>query len=119
LRYSDCRSANLNDTSFYDADLNGANLNGADVHNAVFDRADLRNADLTDLRDWQTIQSITGADLHDVRNPPAGFLSWAYSQGALDIAEYDDWVKKLKETPATGPATVPTTGVSAKLENSR
>lgn len=101
LRYSDCRSVNLSRTDFKDADLNGANLGEATVREAVLDRADLRNADLTGLRDWQTIESIRGADVHGVRNPPPDFLGWASAHGALDIAGYDDWQKKLAETPTT------------------
>ena len=66
-----------------DAHFASARLAGADVAQASFDNAELTGADLTELQHWQSIKTIRGANLYQVKNPPAGFLTWALQQGAV------------------------------------
>jgi hypothetical protein len=107
LRKCDCSQADLTDADLADADLNGAALSGADVQNANLDRADLRNADLSGLRNWQAIASIDLADIHGVGNPPDGFIAWATSHGAVDVADEAAWNKLLPENPERRPTSGP------------
>jgi len=83
LRNADLHDSSLTGASFADADLTGARLAGADVAQASFDNAELTGADLTELQHWQSIKTIRGANLYQVKNPPAGFLTWALQQGAV------------------------------------
>ena len=88
LRAANLRDADLNHSSltgaiFDDADLTGASLAGADVDQASLARADLTGADLSQLQHWQSIKSLRGANLYQVKNAPAGFLPWAFQQGAV------------------------------------
>jgi hypothetical protein len=83
LRGADLRAASLTGVVADDADLTGANLAGADVAQASLARADLTGADLNQLKNWQSLKSLRGANLYQVKNPPAGFLPWALQQGAV------------------------------------
>ena len=80
---ADLRDAHFASARLDDADLTGARLAGADVAQASFDNAELTGADLTELQHWQSIKTIRGANLYQVKNPPAGFLTWALQQGAV------------------------------------
>ena len=93
LKSANLRGAQLDRASFAGADLRNADLNGsslsnADLEGAVFDNADLRGVDLAGAR-WQDIRSIAGANVANIRNPPAGFVSWALKHGAVSIADAD------------------------------
>jgi hypothetical protein len=89
-------SANLRDSSLdhgvfanadlTDADLAGSSLVGADLDGTFLDGADLRLADVKDIR-WQLIESIKGANVAGVRNPPEGFRTWALAHGAIENPE--------------------------------
>jgi hypothetical protein len=110
LRKADCSRVDFTDADFSDADLNGAALSDAEMKNATLDRADLRAAELSALRDWQSISSITLANIHGVRNPPPGFVAWATSRGAVDVADDAAWNKMLSNVAASQPLSVfPTT----------
>jgi hypothetical protein len=92
-------SANLRDSSLdhaifananlTDSDLAGSSLVGADLTGAFLDSADLRQADLRDVV-WQRIESIKGANIAGVRNPPEGFRAWAMGHGAVDNPEANE-----------------------------
>jgi hypothetical protein len=69
-----------------DTDLAGSSLVGEDHTGAFLDDADLRQADLKDVR-WQRIESIKGANIAEVRNPPVGFQAWALAHGAVENPE--------------------------------
>ena len=83
LRNADLHNTSLTGANFEDADLSGASLAGADVAQASLARADLTGADLSQLQHWQSLKSLRGANLYQVKNPPAGFLPWALQQGAV------------------------------------
>ena len=109
--------AELNDANVYDAkliladlsgaDLTGANLMLANLHDANltdvdFNRADLSGADLwrSNLRgimNWKKIKSIEKANINDVNNPPHGFIEWAKENGAVQIRDYGEWKRSLRE----------------------
>ena len=101
LRDADLTSADLTDATLSDVDLTQARLTRAKVSGASFDRADLRGASLSGVRDWQAIRSIQWANIHAVSSPPEGFVAWALSRGAVDIAEDAVWEKLLAEQFAT------------------
>jgi len=81
FRGGDWSRARLRDAELEDADLVGANLSGCDLAGANLRNADLRNTDISGLI-WRDIKSIDGANIHGIRNPPAGFLPWALAHGA-------------------------------------
>jgi len=97
FRNADFSQAQLADTNLSDADFNGVNLGFADVSRANLSNLDLRNADLNNLR-WNEISAIQLANVYGVKNPPAGFLSYALSHGAVSIQSDDDWSKLLNST---------------------
>lgn len=91
LNSANFRNAHLERAKFLQADLGnsdmtGSSLVGADISGATLDRADLSDADLKDLV-WQHVKSLKGANLHNVRNAPEGFLAWSLSHGAADSAD--------------------------------
>jgi hypothetical protein len=103
LRKSDCSHVDFTEADFSDADLNGAVLSDAQMQNATFDRADLRGSDLSGLRDWQSIASMTMANIGGVRDAPDGFLAWAASHGAVDVGDDAVWNKMISHAAATQP----------------
>jgi hypothetical protein len=84
LRGADLRECNLAGSSADDADLFRANLAGADVARISLERADLREADLNNLRHWDQIKAMRQCNILGVRNPPAGFVAWAKTMGAVE-----------------------------------
>jgi hypothetical protein len=96
LEWADLRSANfrsgdlhlshLRNAKLQDADLVGANLAGADLSGASLQNADLQNTDIAGIL-WRDIQSIQGANVYGVRNPPEGFLPWALQHGARSVPD--------------------------------
>ena len=74
LRGLNAGDANLTNTDLTEADATGTNLEGAD----------LSHADLRDLK-WTGIARMSGANVHGVENPPAGFLDWAMAHGAISV----------------------------------
>ena len=85
LRGADLRECALAGARLDDTDLFGASLAGADLKSASLARADLRNTDLAGVRNWQTIKSMAQANVLGVRNAPDGFVSWAKTNGAVEI----------------------------------
>ena len=89
FRWANLRGANLRGTSlagsdFDDADLFGASLAGADVGGVSLNRADLRGADLNQVRNWQSITGIKGANIYNLQHAPDGFAAWAKKMGAVE-----------------------------------
>jgi hypothetical protein len=95
LRSSDLHAANLDSARCNDADLNGANLSGANLHKTLLKQADLRQANLNGILDWKSIPSISWANILGVKNAPAGFVDWAKSLGAVEIADDDEWIARI------------------------
>ena len=86
MRDSSLDHAVFANTDLTGADLAGSSLVGADLTGAFLDDADLRQADLKDVN-WRRVQSIKGANIAGVRNPPEGFHAWALAHGAIDNPE--------------------------------
>jgi Pentapeptide repeats (8 copies) len=82
FRNCDLRHAKLTDANLEDADLFNANLSGADLSLTNLKNADLGSADLQGIA-WEGIRSVEGANVHGVKNAPAGFLQWARRNGAI------------------------------------
>src|SRR5271166_1749034 len=86
LQWGNFRESNLSGANLRDADLSNADFCAANLSQAVLDGAKLDGADLgkTDLNGvkWQSIGSVKGTNLWQVRNPPEGFLEWAGQHGA-------------------------------------
>jgi hypothetical protein len=104
LRSADLSATDLTDATADDADLNGANLSAANLRGTSFARADLRNCDLRGVRDWAAVRSVRLANVHGVRNPPDGFLTWATAAGAVAVPDDAGWEKLAA---ADGPAAKP------------
>jgi hypothetical protein len=96
LRDADLRNADLTEATLTDADLTGANLSGANVQGVVFDKADLRGADLTDLRNWRSIESWRLTNIDGVKNSPDGLEEWATHHGAVRLANTEQWNTAIK-----------------------
>jgi hypothetical protein len=90
LRSTNFRGSHLEQVSFNaatldESDLSGAVLSGADLSDASLEDADLTNADLRDVH-WIHIASIKNANIFGVKNPPQGFVDWALTHGAQNVA---------------------------------
>lgn len=88
LRGASLDHARCSETDLRNSDLEGSNLAWADFTGARLDDADLRGADLKEIQ-WQHMKSITGANIADVKNAPAGFADWAVAHGAVTQTEAD------------------------------
>jgi hypothetical protein len=86
FRSGDLDRARLANADLENADLVGANLAGSDLTDASLKNADLRNTNISGIN-WRKIQSIQGANIYGVRNPPDGFLPWALEHGARSAPE--------------------------------
>lgn len=91
LKGADLRDANLDGADFTDAILTGADLRGVHLRHAVvagvhLGTADLRGADLTGIRGWEHVGSVSYLNLEGVRGAPAGFCERMLSAGAVDAA---------------------------------
>jgi len=94
-------SSDLSSSSLRLASLAGGLLGGATLLAATLDSADVRGADLhdanlmgaslLDIRYWRELRSVTGANFHSVRNPPEGFLEWAFLNGAVCVESLETW----------------------------
>ncbi len=82
FRESNFSGTNLQDADLGEADFCSARLNGAVLDGATLDAADFGNTDLSQLK-WQKINSLKGANIGHVRNPPRGFIQWATQHGAV------------------------------------
>lgn len=82
LQDADLQHANFTDARMLGAQLAGAFLKGADLSGAHLSTVDFRGADLTGVRGWDQIRSISYANIEGVRNAPPGFREWAVTRGA-------------------------------------
>ena len=69
-----------------DADFSGAELRDADLTGASLEDTDLEGADLEGVK-WGNLRSVKGMNVYGVRKAPAGFLEWAFGQGAVATKE--------------------------------
>lgn len=91
LNSANLRNAHLDRAKLLQADLRGSDLTGsflmsADLSGAALDDADLSNADLSKIV-WQHLGTVKGANVHEVKNAPEGFVTWAMSHGAVDAPQ--------------------------------
>lgn len=91
LRSTNLRGATLLKTSLRsstldDADLSRADLRGADLTAASLEDADLNSAELQGIK-WSNVRSVKNLNLYAVKNPPPGFLDWAFAHGAINKKE--------------------------------
>jgi hypothetical protein len=91
LQRANLYQADLNDAKFDGADLSNSTPNDANFENASFTDANLSGADLGDIHNWRSIKSISGANIHAVRNAPPGFMTWALENGAIDVPPSVDY----------------------------
>jgi hypothetical protein len=84
FRQSDLSSVNFNSSDLADGDFCGARFPKSDLTSATLDGADLGNADLRSIQ-WQQIKSLKKTNLAGVKNAPDGFLTWAFSKGAVQL----------------------------------
>lgn len=104
-------NARLDGATLADSDLSGGNFVGSDLVGAWFDgttmvwadllyanlretsfyQADLRYVRLEDIRGWQAIKNISCANIWGVIGAPAGFRSWALSNGAVEVETDEEW----------------------------
>jgi hypothetical protein len=99
LRQATLDRVDLTDADLTDCDLAGANLSNANLSGAKLNRADLRGTDLSGISNWTAISGIEKANIHGVRNAPAGFVDWAMSHQAVDIESDQKWNALLNAEP--------------------
>ena len=87
FRNCDLRGAHLRDSDLESADMFAVNLAGADLSSADLKDVDLRYSDWKGVQ-WDGIQSMAGANIYGVKNPPDGFVQWAIQHGA--VSKKDD-----------------------------
>jgi hypothetical protein len=85
FRDCDLSNASLENADLSDADLSGADLTGANLSQANLNNADLNACNLARVR-WEDIADVRDARISQVKNPPAGFMAWAGSHGAITIS---------------------------------
>ena len=100
LRNTILRGASLRGANLQGADLTGADLTGADLRGAIFKgaemagatlaAAELRGADLSDLRGWESLGSVSYAQIEGVRHAPPEWKEWMLARGALEGAGMED-----------------------------
>jgi hypothetical protein len=100
FREASLANSDLTDADLSDADLTAANLTRANLARVNFSRADLRNADLRAIA-WRDIQSVRLANVKDVKNPPPGFIEWAMQNGAVALADDDEWNTLIQKDKST------------------
>ena len=84
LAGANLEGADLRGAILITANLSGANLRGANVAGARLSAATLDLADLTEVQGWDKLSSISYASIEGLRSVPAGFLDYAYENGAVD-----------------------------------
>jgi len=78
LPHADLTLAILEKTILYEANLNNVLFEGA-----ILTNANLTGADIKEIKNWRTIESIKGANITGVKNAPEGFIEWALENGAV------------------------------------
>ena len=99
LRHVMLQGGSLCGANLQDADLTGADLTGADLREAVLKGAQvagatlataaLDGADLTALRGWESLGSVSYARIDGARHPPPGWREWMLARGAADSADLE------------------------------
>ena len=102
LRHAMLQGASLRGANLQGADLSGADLTGADLCGAVLKgarvgaatlaTAGLEGADLSALRDWESLGSVSYARIDGVRHAPPGWREWMLARGAGEGADPGDEV---------------------------
>jgi uncharacterized protein YjbI with pentapeptide repeats len=105
FREADLSGADLSIAELQDADLTQSNLEDTNLADADLSRADLRFADVGGSA-WKNIQSLRLANIYGIKNASSEFLAFAQKQGAVSLANDDDWNALLsKAVSAPSPAT--------------
>lgn len=96
LQNADMSGAAFVLTNFSGAQLQNANLSGTKFRLALFagaqiqgvnlEGADLAFANIRGINNWRQIRSIKNANIYKVKNPPEGFIEWAFQNGAVSIS---------------------------------
>jgi uncharacterized protein YjbI with pentapeptide repeats len=82
----------MNGAILVQANLRSVILSNSDVSQANFSFADLRGADISNLKGWTNLGSLTNANIYGVKNAPTGFWAWATNKmGAVAIESSDAW----------------------------
>ncbi len=90
LRGANLQRADLTGADLTGADLRGAILKGAEIAGATLAAAELGGADLSDLRGWESLGSVSYAQIESARHPPRGWKEWMLARGALEGTDIDD-----------------------------
>ena len=94
---ADLSGADLSGANLILANLSRANLTEVDFSRADLSGVDLWKSDLRSIKNWRDIKSIEKANINDVNNPPDEFIKWAKDNGAVQIEDYGEWKKSLRE----------------------
>lgn len=92
LVYVDFSDSQMEYVNLFGADLTGANLTNTSLIGAY-----LVNADLSAIK-WNDKTRVFNANIYGIINPPPGFKEWALKNGALEIPDKVEWVRKNLQT---------------------
>jgi hypothetical protein len=84
LRSVSLQGADLTGVDLTGADLRGANLKGAEVAGATLAAAELEGADLREIRGWESLGSVSYAQIRGTRHAPGGWREWMLARGAVE-----------------------------------
>lgn len=88
-------SASLQHVLFSGCRMKAADLSDADLSHASFVNSDLRLANLANIQNWQSIETVKGSNFYGVSKAPPGFLEWIKQHGGIiDEGRPDDFEAK-------------------------
>ena len=90
LRGANLQGADLTGANLTGADLRDAVLKGAEVSGAVLATAELEGADLSELRGWDMLASVSYTQILGARHAPPGWREWMLARGAVEEDTVDD-----------------------------
>ncbi|MHC4535100.1 MAG: pentapeptide repeat-containing protein [Planctomycetota bacterium] len=100
LSRADLTKALLKGADLSNANLAQSDLKGADLLNADLSHANLEGANMANIKNWQNIKSLQGANIFNVVNPPETFIDWAIQEKwAVYVKDPSIW-KSIKQDVA-------------------
>ncbi|CAH8236469.1 pentapeptide repeat-containing protein [Vibrio aestuarianus] len=102
LYNSSFERAKLYFVDFSNSQLEYTNFNNSNLHGSIFYNTSLVGsymvgADLSGIK-WNEETVVKNANIYGVKHAPKGFKEWAIKQGALEISNKDEWIKKNIQT---------------------
>lgn len=88
---ADFEGVDLTGIAFATSDLRRARLNSTNVEGVLFLQTDLRDAQLFNIKEWTRLESVRGANIHEIRHALDELREWALTNGAVEISSDKEW----------------------------